>query len=192
MASLFDDPLYTQLYRTGQGLLDPNSPERRRSMSGAMDAVAGRYARAGLTGSGQELQAVQDTAKNLSFDQTIQAMGAANLPIQNWMAADAIKRAQRSGDIQLFVQALAALGIPAAAARELFGIDTTPRVRIAGPETAPPSGGGLVGRGVTSLWNALTGGGGGGQADIAQGLVSAHDFWGDTPQSIAQMAGLIG
>jgi hypothetical protein len=143
MASLFEDAVYNKQRDAAWQLLDINSPQRKQAMDVAQQEVSQRYAKAGLTGSGQELQAVQDTARDLTFNQTIQAMNASQVPVSNWLAAEQLKQAQKTGDIQLMGQALAALGIPAALAKSLFGIDTTPRYVIGGKET--PSTGGLAG-----------------------------------------------
>jgi hypothetical protein len=168
-STLFSDPLYTQQYNTAMGMLDPSSPQRTKEQDIAGAAVRKRYAQAGLTGSGQELQAIGDTAKDLTFNQSVEAMKASDMPIQNWLAAEKLRQAQKTGNIGLMSEALASLGIPAAAAKYLFGIDTTPKYVMPGA-TAPQADYGAIGNWIKGLSGPGDGAMAGTLSNVAPGV----------------------
>ena len=105
---LTDDPLFQEMYDVGTGLLqewDPAQEEARktRAWGQASQKNAERFARAGLTGSSDELTALGEGAKNFELDWDERADTrkrnalASTLPLTNFMKEAYAQDANLSG-----------------------------------------------------------------------------------------------
>lgn len=173
MALALDDPLSTKLYGLGVDQLsayDPTAEAARKDKAWGQteQALGERYARAGLTGSSQELGDFANTAKNFNLDwaerqpKQEQAAIASVLPIQNFrrsVANDFTSEANanrlfalqgETADQALYGNLLASSGLPSWLFKQLFGT-TTPAAQ---PGTGTT---GLVPQGLSALWKLLGG-----------------------------------
>jgi len=174
MALSLEDPLSTSLYNVGLSQLQPWDPTQEaarkdKAWGETQQKLGERYARAGLTGSSQELGDFANTAKNFELDwgerapkQRAEAISSV-LPIHNFrrsvsndmtseaQAATQLATNKKAAQTALWGSLLGASGLPTTLAKALFGTST--------PASSGWQQGGLIPKGISALYNYLSGSG---------------------------------
>ena len=160
MALQLDDPLSQNLYGLGLQQLTPWNPteeaaRKEKSWGETQQKVGERYARAGLTGSSQELGDLSNIAKDFELDwnerapKQEQAAIASVLPIQNFrrsVANDFTTEANQNrllalqgenADMALWGNLLASSGLPTWLIGKLLGTTTPAATKATGTGLLP-------------------------------------------------------